>query len=339
MQKKILVIANGTIGDIITAMPAMQRICTFYKDDIVHLYNTRIVSNNIHATLFDHIDWFDQMDFKIVSESLFRDIFTRISNWCHIFSEHYDIIYELPGNFLMPKVMLKAFGAKKICSPDEIISNGVPRFRYLLQQLADNGIPRVDGDEFINWNFQSGEIDSAENWFAKIEVPAGFTPFIVCTGGKSPVQHWPLDRYAEVLKTIVPKYHLFPVFVGAGSDEVDAEYLIKECGFGVFSQDVGPISLREMIIAFKHLKFYLGNDTGILHIAGAAGIPCIGISSARAFENFWTPLGRDHQIITSDVPCKGCRDNICNHENPVFCLNRISADDVLEKCKRCGGVV
>ena len=331
MKKKILVIANGTIGDIVTAMPAMQKICTYHKDDIVHLYNTRIVANDIHKTLFDHLDWFDRMDFRVVSDSLYRSIFQRFSNWWNIFSEHYDIIYELPGNFLMPKKMLKAFGAKKICSPEVLEPRGVPRFRYLLQQLEQCGIPRFAEDENIDWNFQPEEISAAEEWLSRIRIPVGFTPFIVCTGGKSPVQHWHLGRYAEVLKKIVPEYHLFPVFVGAGGEKKDAEYLITECGAGVFSQDIGPLSLREMILVFRNFKFYFGNDTGILHLAGAAGIPCMGISSARAFENFWTPLGRDHHIMTADVPCKGCRRNQCLQKSQVLCLDKIQSAEVLSE--------
>ena len=152
MQKKILVIANGTIGDIVTAMPAMKKICSFHRGDIVHLYNTRIVKNDIHKTLFDHLDCFDKMNFKIVSDSLYRSIFRRLANWWSIYREHYDVIYELPGNFLIPIKMLKAFGTEKIYSLEKIEPAGVPRYRYLLQMLEAFGIPRCKDDENIDWN-------------------------------------------------------------------------------------------------------------------------------------------------------------------------------------------
>ena len=129
-MKKILILANGTIGDIVTAMPAMKRICDVHRDDKVHLYNTRIVKNDIHKTLFEHLDWFDRMTFKVVPDSLLKAPWKRFANWYSIRREHYDIIYELPGNFLMPKFMLNAFGAGIIYSPEKIDPKGKPRHRF-----------------------------------------------------------------------------------------------------------------------------------------------------------------------------------------------------------------
>lgn len=332
MSEKILIFMPGTIGDLITAIPAMQRIRNFHRNAEIHFYNSRFCKNDIHRTLLDHMNLFDKTFFRQVPERITQQPWKRISNWYLLFREHYNIIYELPCNTLTPKYMFKAFRAGKVFAPDCLEPAGVPRFRYLLNFLADSGIPRTDGDEVVNWNFQPEEIINAEAWFSKIKIPEEYTPFIVCTGGKSPLQHWPLERYAEFLKKIVPEYRLFPVFVGVGADEEDAGYLIKECGMGVFSQNVGPLSLREMILAFQNFKFYLGNDTGILHIAGAAGIPSLSVSSARAPENFWTPLNDlKHISVVADVACKNCRRNYCYHKNSVPCMENIKVQDLLKK--------
>lgn len=331
MKKKILIFSPGTIGDIITAMPAIQRIRSFHNDSEIHFYNSRFVKNDIHRTLFDNLDLFDKSFFQQVPEKLFQNPWERIRNWHLLFREHYDILYELPCNTLTPKSMLKAFGTKKIAALDKLDPNGVPRYRFLLNFLADCGIPRIENDECINWNFQAEEIEAAENWFRKIQIPAGYSPIIVCTGGKSPLQHWPLDRYAMVLGEIIPKYRLFPIFVGAPSDESDATYLMRACKSGVFSQTVGPISLRELILVFKKNKLYIGNDTGILHLAGASGIPCFVISSARAAANYWAPIGKKSQIITADVPCKNCKKNSCPYTPEIPCMKEIHCDDVLRR--------
>ena len=332
MSEKILVFATGTIGDMITAFPAMQRIREHHKDAEIHLYNSRFCKNDIHTTLFQHLNFFDKMIFQQVPEKLYQKPWKRLLNWFMIYREHYDIIYELPCNTLTPKVMMKSFGAGKLYSPDILEPNGVPRFRFLLDFLSDCGIPRKDGDETVNWNFQPEEIRNAEKWFAKIQIPDGYIPFVMCTGGKSPLQHWPLDRYAEVLKKIVPEHKLFPVFVGSPADAADAEYLKKECGLGIFSQDIGNISLREMIIAFKHFKFYLGNDTGILHIAGASGIPSLAISSARDPFAYWTPLNGDkHFSIVADVVCRNCRKNQCSEQSIPICIEKISVYELVDQ--------
>lgn len=329
MKRKILIFAQGTIGDMITAMPAMKRIRDFFPDDILHLHNTYPLTNDIHKTLFDHLDWFDEMHFSQVRESLFASIRQRFENWSRLFWNHYDMIYEFPNNRQTPRWILKSFCARQLYSMRRLDPHGVPRYRFLLDFLADCGIPRTDGDETIHWNFQPEEQDRAEQWFAKLPIPQGHVPFVMCTGGKSKAQHWPLERYAEILKSIVPRHHLFPVFVGGPADAADAEYLKNECGAGVFAQADGSVSLREMVIAFRHFRFYFGNDTGVLHLAGAAGIPCVAISSARDPEKYWLPLGKGHQNIVADVRCRECRKNECPHGSPVSCMDKISCPMVL----------
>ena len=328
-QKKILIFAQGTIGDMITALSAMQKIRNFYKEDVIHLHNTYPGSNDVHKTLFEHLNLFDKMFFSQVKYSFFSSVFQRFRNWFRLFLEHYDAIYEFPNNQLSPKWILRAFCAKKICTIHELNPSGIPRYRYLLNFLADCGIPRTDGDEVVNWNFQPEEIAAAKEWFSRIPVPQGYTPFVMCTGGKSQIQHWHLERYAEVLKKIVPEYHLFPVFVGVDHDRKDAEFLIKECGMGIFSQDIGVISLREMIIAFNNFKLYLGNDTGILHLAGAAGIPSVSVSSARDPIKYWNPLnGQLHKTAVADISCKWCRKDNCDRPENLTCINKVSVKNV-----------
>ena len=314
----------------ITNLPAMKQIREFYKEDEIHLHNTYPGKNDVHKTLFEHLNLFDKLSFTPVKLSLFASVFQRLKNLYHIRSEKYDIIYDLPGNNLSPKWMFRLFGAKKVVAMDVLEPEGGPRFRFLLNFLAENGIPRRENDESVDWNFQPDEISAAETWFSKLRLPDGYKPFLVCTGGKSPLQHWPLERYAEVLKKIIPEYGLYPVFVGTGSDAVDAEYLINECGTGVFSQDIGPLSLREMILVFKKFHFYLGNDTGILHLAGAAGIRTFSLSPARDPHNYWRPLNDLlHHGFVANIACKECRRNECSKGEKDCCINLISTKELI----------
>ena len=103
MPEKILVFMPGTIGDLITAIPAMQQIRNFHRNAEIHLYNSRFCKNDIHRTLLDHMNLFDKAFFRQVPERLMQQPWKRISNWYLLFREHYDIIYELPCNTLTPK--------------------------------------------------------------------------------------------------------------------------------------------------------------------------------------------------------------------------------------------
>jgi ADP-heptose:LPS heptosyltransferase len=337
MAKKILIFAQGTIGDMVTAMPAMKRLRDFHRGDELHLHNTYPGTNDCHRTLFDHLGWFEKMRFTNVEPGLFSSPFRRFGNWCALFAEHYDVIYELPNNRLSPKWLLRAFGAKKLVALDKIEPDGVPRSRFLLDFLAANGIPRVPGDEHIDFAFTPEEKQRADAWFDALPIPDGKTPFALCVGGKNPLQHWPLDRYAAVLKDLLREKPLFPVVFGSIGERGDAKRLIRECGCGVFSQDMEPLTLREMIPVLSRCRFYFGNDTGIMHLAGAAGIPIIGICSARAPHNYWRPLSDSVQLLAADIPCRGCRATVCRMGELAPCIDKVGVDRVMVEIRKLLG--
>lgn len=330
MSKKILIFAQGTIGDMVTAMPAMQRLRGFFKGDILHLHNTYPGANASHTELFRHLDLFDDMRFTRVETTLCKSLKQRFLNWLHLHREHYDLIFELPNNRLSPRWLMKSFGAKQLVTMDEISPQGMPRYRFLLDFLDKNGIPRVPDDENICWRFTPEEQAHSDMWMKQLPLPEGSVPFALCVGGKNQLQHWPIERYTKVLTKLLDDENskLFPIIFGASPERQDAEMLIRTLGVGIFIQDLPYMSLREEILALRKCAFYFGNDTGVMHLAGAAGIPVFSICSARAPTNYWRPLSKVSRILTANIPCHECRNTICPKGNPAPCITQISADMV-----------
>jgi len=78
----------------------------------------------------------------------------------------------------------------------------------------------------------------------------------------------------------------------------------------------------------KHASVYLGHDSGPIHLAAAAGVPCVGIYSARNPAGTWFPYGNRHRVILHDVPCAGCKLSECT----VYakrCITSITVAEVL----------
>jgi ADP-heptose:LPS heptosyltransferase len=150
----------------------------------------------------------------------------------------------------------------------------------------------------------------------------------ICAGGKASSQLWPWERYAEVVRLLIAKHGIFPVIIGGTEDREVGKKLLASWGTGLCS--AGELSVRESAALMEDARFYLGNNTGVMHLAAAVGIPCVAVSSARDWPGIWEPYGSGHKVLRFDVPCSGCKLEACDKE--LQCLKGIQVQEVYEAC-------
>ncbi|MGE0829908.1 MAG: glycosyltransferase family 9 protein [Hyphomonadaceae bacterium] len=117
-------------------------------------------------------------------------------------------------------------------------------------------------------------------------------PFIMLIPGASahrPEKRWPEKHYAELAKKIAAR-GLIPVVIGA-MDE-------KEVGAAVAKAEpmaknlVTRTDLFQVAGLAERASFAIGNDTGPMHIAAAAGAPCMVLFSQDSDPERCCPRGR-----------------------------------------------
>jgi heptosyltransferase III len=150
----------------------------------------------------------------------------------------------------------------------------------------------------------------------------------ICTGGKLTSKLWPWERYGLVGRLLIEKQGLFPVIIGGREDREIGEKLLASWGTGLCAS--GELSVRESAALMEDAQFYLGNDTGVMHLAAAVGKPCVAIFSARDWPGIWEPYGKGHKVIRFDVPCSGCQLAVCDKD--LKCLRSIEIQQVYEAC-------
>ena len=158
----------------------------------------------------------------------------------------------------------------------------------------------------------------------------GRIPVAAGIGGKK--LRWPIERFEELFRR-TDKLGLVPVFFGGRENVDEIEGMIARLGFGFDAADMGLNSLRETVAFMSNCKFYVGNDTGTLHMAVAAGLKCVGIYSAHNFPGAWNPYGEGHIVLRHDLPCAGCLAAVCPHGRPS-CIEDISVDEVESAVRR-----
>lgn len=137
---------------------------------------------------------------------------------------------------------------------------------------------------------------------------------VLAPAGKSPVQHWPRERWLEIAQR-VQQLGLTPVWLG---DAADAARLGELPG----ENSIGKLDLRALPECLRGANAVLCHDSGIAHLAAALGCGTVVLSSSRAPLHAWDPWPRA-TVLRMDMNCEACHLAQCSDN---ACINAISVD-------------
>lgn len=148
-----------------------------------------------------------------------------------------------------------------------------------------------------------------------------------------PSRIWPLERYAELARRMIAAHRAkVIVFTGPGEDSF-ADYFrnsCADCGKNlVVLGGEDRLSLREYMAVMSHLRAFVTNDTGPMHIALARGVPTVALFGSSDPEK---EVFREHRagnvLIHHTLPCSYCYDRTCESGRDYECLTGVSVDEV-----------
>jgi len=161
-----------------------------------------------------------------------------------------------------------------------------------------------------------------------LEPVAGRMLVALGPGSKMPAKKWFLDRYLAVARRIVDRSpEAVLVVFGGREDREEGDRIVQAVGADRALNLAGATDIIESAAALAHCKFYVGNDTGTMHLAAVMGLPCVGVFTSRENRDVWAPWGNSHTILRRELPCSGCMLETCEVER-MRCLDLISVDDV-----------
>jgi len=146
---------------------------------------------------------------------------------------------------------------------------------------------------------------------------------------------WPLDRWAQTVKLIAEWTKIVVVIVCSADDE---EYALElKSLIGGSTRQVCGATLLQAAAVFEQCSLFLGNDTGLAHLAAAVGMPTIVVSphplsGEPDHENSpirfrpWSRRVSVIQPLTGLSPCSAGCEAIEAH-----CILQVSAKAVAEQ--------
>ncbi len=150
---------------------------------------------------------------------------------------------------------------------------------------------------------------------------------LINPGGSWASKRWEMDRFGSVASYLKRQHGLTSVIVWAGDEEREMAQVIHN--FDVDASIVAPqTSLKELAALASKAHFFLGGDTGPMHIASAMGSPCIGLYGTTRPEESGA-YGPHHIAIQKWYQSGSCRKRR-NAENEA--MRDILASDVFSAC-------
>jgi ADP-heptose:LPS heptosyltransferase/glycosyltransferase involved in cell wall biosynthesis len=360
--KKILLPRFDTFGDLVLLEPFLRSLQGVFKEAQI----TLLVRERYEqlAPLFPH-----QLRWQVsrinpysepIDPSVVKDLLNQLEN------EHWDLIlftkYEHTWVEYLIGAWFKTVQSVAI-SPMKDLPNWL---RHYLQTLGIDSEPSLD--EVVSVEEKAHESEKYQvllNYLAgenrqlpspKLTVPDFFREdskeilrslrlsgkkFCVCLPGGTEniaIKMWPLEKFAKAIIWLRNKHKINTLLIG---HEKERDIVEEVAGLARTSSDQPPIWLGKdggiPVLAgiLEQAKFYLGNDTGPMHMSAALGIPVVALFGGGTWPRF-IPKGSEGYVVVRPMPCFYCgwkcsfEDAPCIKELP-FSLVQEALEKVLRK--------
>ena len=160
---------------------------------------------------------------------------------------------------------------------------------------------------------------------------------IIGLSGSGSQKRWPEENYLQTINAL-HKNNDRLLFVLCGDEENKSkikDIKIKEdCNYII--DFTAELSLSESVSLMRYASFYLGNDTGLMHIAAACQCKVVElnsypypISDASEYGDVrFTPWGVENIVIRPSI------DEAEGYVNPVDRIKYITVDEVVKKTEQ-----
>jgi len=143
---------------------------------------------------------------------------------------------------------------------------------------------------------------------------------------------WPAERFASLADRLISECDADVIFFGTANEREIASRILSMMKSRPISL-VGATPMRNLSALFSACSAFIGNDSGAMHVAAAAGLPVIGIFGSTDPEGT-APVTRQFTLIRESVSCSPCFLRRCPVDHR--CMTRISVDSVFVAARLAG---
>jgi heptosyltransferase-2 len=289
-MNRILVIRGGAIGDFILTLPALKALrdaCPRAHIEILGYKHIAVLAENrFYAQAVRSIEYGPLSSFFASKSELPAELANYVASFDVIISYLYDPDRIFENN-------LRRSGVENLlCGPSRIVENAGHAARQLARPIENLGVTVGDLTEKV---FPSTE----DRQFARkllLNVPQPIVAIHPGSGSKE--KNWPLENWIALFSNSadfsIDGKRPSLVVISGETDKAQTEQLEREWK----SRDVcfaKNLPLPHLAAVLEHAIF-IGHDSGISHLAAAAGANCI-LLFGPTNSDVWAPKNNNVRIL------------------------------------------
>ncbi|MFH1080927.1 MAG: lipopolysaccharide heptosyltransferase II [Pseudomonadota bacterium] len=139
-----------------------------------------------------------------------------------------------------------------------------------------------------------------------------------------PAKKWFPERFASVADKLVDAFSAQIVLFGSSGDS-DTAAEVQAQAIHPMTDLTGKTGLKEAMALMTRCRLFISNDSGLMHVAAALGVPTVAVFGSTNPATT-SPPGRKNIIIYKDVACSPCLKPDCSTD--FKCMDLIGVDDV-----------
>src|SRR2546423_4642039 len=335
--RRILVVRLRSIGDTVLSAPSLFALKRFLPHASVDI----LVEDWVAPVL----DGFPHVDNVITLER--KSALSRARVARRLRANRYDVVYNLHGG-TSATLLTRATGAKhrvgyetyqyarlhNHLSPSSSSLWGQDKTHSVEQQLALlgwTGVPVSDRPPTQLAVIQQAATTIAGRLQA---VGLGDIPFaVIHPAAAFATKQWAAEKFVRVADELGGKG--LPVVAITAPDQTDIVDELQQKSSGLVATFT-DLSLPEITALLARARLFVGNDSGIAHIAAAVATPSVVVfgSSNIAHWRPWTGTGAAAEIVFEEMECQPCHGYFCEKFEQPECIRRVPVERVIAAVER-----
>jgi ADP-heptose:LPS heptosyltransferase len=333
--EEILMVHQGGVGDFILCLPAFGSIRQYYPKARIELIGyprtLQLVESRYYVDQGKSIDQVGFGSFYLENGNLGSTIFRFFTGFDRAF-----LFLQDRGRIFSDNV--RRTGIKEIFSIPPFPEKGrrVHVIDHMLSSLSSMGIPQ--GGRVPRIFLLEEDRRFAEEWLRHTGAHEGAEKGLVALhpGSGSRNKLWPVENFLDLAVRITGDLRVNMIlFIGPAEREYLGDGLERMRSVSpIWAEDLPLIHVASLL---DRCRCYIGNDSGITHLAAAVGIPTIALFGPTD-PKIWGPRGERVTILRKNLDCSPCADEElarCSHRR---CLELIGVEEVIERMRElmCG---
>jgi lipopolysaccharide heptosyltransferase II len=339
---RILVKEVNWLGDLVMSLPTLRAIRAAYLDARLSV----LVKKEL-AGFFDGVEWVDEVIPYTLSRGI-RGLADRRRIVRAIHKRGFDLAVLFPSSFdsalwvTLAGVRRRAGYAADSRGP-MLTHKTVPQPHPEREHQVNHWLRMVRETIGVAISLEEGEyplraygphVAKMTGWLAERRCyPEAKLIAIAPAAAYGPAKEWALVRYAALVDLLAQRFGAECVFVGGSADRRKCEQVAATSVNGAIVA-AGETGVGELIALLSRCDGFAGNDSGPMHVAGALGIPTVGIfGSTNATRT--GPLGPRATAVYHRIECSPCLARTCRFGH-YECLRLVTPEEVADALERLG---